>query len=348
MVIAERDDARRGALYFLGKTHIEPSPKMDLGLVNNFVGGPGVLSDAKSVVQALIPQSVSSAFKPAKDVIDKVTELIQSFFHSVQERIIGIFGSATYGIEWAAEFVGWGLSVFSGGLASAIPGWGYVQAANDLYSGVKQAVLKAKEYLDNVWNQRGVRLMDGMPQDIADALARHSAVGVAGGLKDAGIASVSIGLEAAGDAAGGAGTIVSVVTGILQRIANLIDWLIQRFRMKSVLGQAAEEWQTREDPGSLVNNQEPFNQWFRKNILCTPIVAALTLKSGFVGHPYRFLSLINNGDEIVSQAEFDAGVHYIEKLKSIAGNYVTDYIDTYRLMFTSDDKIVAARLALCG
>ena len=339
--LAERDDARKGALYFLGRTHIEPAPTLDLGIVNNFVGSTEILNDIKAVASALIPATVTSRLSVSVDIMRKIEACFVDFFESIKSHLKDLLGDVLVGVEWIGEFTSWAVSALVGSLSSVIPGWGYVQSAGDLYSGVKQAVMQSKEFIVNLWGRRGVHLLDGMPTDIADALARHSAAGVGGGLKNIGIASVSIGLEAAGDAVGGAGSIVSLVTGILQRIANLIDWAIQRFRMRSVLDTARQDWESK---AGMCEDHAQFARWFRRNTLCTPITAALVLSSGFVAHPYRFLLLLNPDDTITSQAEFDKGVLYIEKLKGIAKRYIADYMGTYKLVFESDDPLVASRL----
>ena len=278
----EQADARRGAMYFLGRTQIETVASFDLGIIDNFIGNTEILSDMKSVAMSLIPAAVTDRLAVPVEIMEKITSTLTGFFETVREKLQEIFGEGLIGIEWAGEFVAWALSTVVGSLASVIPGWGYVQSAGDLYSGIKKAVTQAAEFVRNLWGRRGFQLLDGLPTDIADALARHAAAGVASGVKGAGIASVSIGLEAAGDAAGGAGTIVSVVTNVLQRIANLIDWAIQRFRVSSVLSSARDHW---EGQSELVTDQAEFSKWFRRNTLFTPIVAALVLSSGFVAHP---------------------------------------------------------------
>ena len=344
---AELDDARRGALYFLGNTTVERRPSLDLGVVGNFVGDTTLLNDMKSVCGSLVENIPGGKFKPLErlaEITVPLRDMLRSFFEAIGNKILEIFGEAMYGVEWVAEFVSWGLSVFSGGLASAIPGWGYVQSAGDLYSGVKKAVMSARDLVSQLYAGHGVQLLDGLPNDIAKSLARHSAVGVAGGVKDAGIATVSIGLEAGGDATAGAGTIVSVVTGILQRIANLVDWCIQKFRVSAVLKQAAGAWDTRDEPDSMVRDQKAFGSWFSLNVVCTPILAAVVLSSGLVAHPYRFLALFGQDDEVIDQKAYDDGVVYIEQLKKLSSRYLKSYSDNYKCVFKSADDFVSARL----
>ena len=343
--IKERDDARRGALYFLANTQMSPNPALDFGIIKNLVGNTEILSDMKSAALALVPEAVTTSLVVPVEIMKKITDAFAAFFEAVRRKLVGIFGEALIGVEFVGEFLSWAVSALAGSLANLVPGWGYVQSASDLYSGVKKAVLQGKDFINGLWGQRGVALLEGLPQDIADALVRHAAVGVAGGLKGAGIASVSIGLEAAGDAAGGAGAFVSVVTGVLQRLANLVDWCVQKFRMRSVLSSAAHNWIDRDDADSLVNDHDAFTTWFRTALLCTPVTGALVLSAGVCAHPYRFLLLIYPDGKITSQAAFNKGVRYIDTLKQAAARYIKNYCATYRFVFTSPDAFVAARLA---
>ena len=80
-------------------------------------------------------------------------------------------------------------------------------------------------------------------------------------------------------------------------------------------------------------------------MVVTPVVAALVISSGFVSHPQRFLALLDpTGGLVVTQKDYDKGVLYIEQLKSIAGDYLKEYADVYKLEFSSPDPIVQARL----
>ena len=335
---SELADARKGAIYFLGNLEFSRSHGLSASLISNFVGDTTAVSDLKTVVGKLLPPAAVKVVEP----VDKFRTLIESFFRSLEDYLKKIFGDALHGVEWISEFVSWGVSTFAGSLASAIPGWGYVQSAGDMYSGVKKAVSNAIDLIKMLWSGYGVKLLAGIPTEISSALCRHSTAGIAAGVKDVGIASVSIGLEAAGDSVGGAGSIVSVVTGILQRIVNLVDWCIQNFRLKRVLADAREDWATR----YMMNKPDELNKWFSRNVILTPVVAALVLASGFVGHPYRFLALIDpkSGAVKVSQKEFDKGVKYIEQLRDISDSYLRNYSGVYQLDFSSKDKVIQGRL----
>ncbi len=340
---AELDDARDGTLYFLSKLDMVSSPGFDLGLVGNFVGNTTVITDLKNATTTLI--SSCDAGKKVLDGIDQYTKpirvLLSNFMDALVDRITSIYGEGSAALEWVGEFGSWAISTLIGSLADIIPGWGYVQSALDLYEGIKKSVTSAIKWLGQVYSGWGVELLAGGPSIMAEALARHNATSLAHGLKDMAVESVKIGLQAAGDAAAGVGAIVGAVTGVLQRIANLVGYCVQRFMVNRALNQAANQWNLK---GIYMQDRQQFTEWFKQVCICTPVIAALTLSSGMVGHQYRFLSLINDSDEVIDQAAFDAGTKHIDKLKELSASYLNQYQDSYKVLFRSEDTLVSNRL----
>lgn len=351
--LKEMADARMGATYMLAKTRMEKVPSYSIDLVGAFGVDTTALSDLKNGCTYLLKktdagQKVMGAMNYVGDkvgaLVTKLKSLVAGFFQHMIEKIKGVYGHALYGLEWISEFGIWAVSEFAGNLSSLIPGWGYVQSAADVYAGARTAVLKAKDFVTQMWSGYGVSLLGGHPSIIANALARHSAAGFVGGVKDMAIGATKIGLEAAGDAVGAAGTIVAAVTGVLQRIANLVDYIIQSRRVNSVFSQAEKEWNNRVSQSSMVHDHKAFSEWFQNSVVCTPVIAAVTMGSGFVANPMRFLQLIHPGDRFASQTDFNKGVHHIETLKKLSGNYVQEYTEGYSVKFKSDDGLVKARL----
>ena len=228
-----------------------------------------------------------------------------------------------------------------GSLADIIPGWGYVESAIDLYDGVKQSVVSALKWLGQVYSGWGVKLLDGGPVVMASAIARHNATSLAGGLKDIAITSTKIGLQAAGDAAGGVGSIFGMITGLLQRIANMVGYCVQRFLLNRTLSQARYHW---DNKAELVTDQERFLEWFKRSCAVTPVIAGLTLQSGLTANPLRFLALITPTDEVISQDAYNKGVEHISKLKDLSKSYVNEYADNYKLKFSGTDNYTQARI----
>ncbi|KLN64865.1 hypothetical protein [Vibrio sp. VPAP30] len=361
--VAQMADARMGAMYMLASTEISKvSSFSNAHFFDNFVIGSEPLSDLKSAASGLLDKTnainklqqtkagkkIVGAAKVVGDtasaVVTKVKQVISDFFRMLMNKARNIYGDLLYGVEWFADFATWMTGEFAGNFSSFIPGWGYVQSASDIYSGVKQAVCKSKDLITQIYAGRGVELLGGHPSIIANALARHSATGALGGIKNAAVGITKIGLEAAGDAFAGVGTLVSVLTGLFERIVKLVDYMIQRCLVGKVLKRAKKEWSNRNANGSLVQNHKMFSEWFQSAVITTPIIAALVMGSGFVAHPYKFAQLLTPKLEVVSQGEFDKAVVYIDKLKSLSSKYVQEYVDSYSVDFTSSDGVVTARL----
>ncbi|WCE31016.1 hypothetical protein [Vibrio sp. SCSIO 43137] len=363
----EMADARMGAMYMLAKTDYHKLPAFSAShLFDNFVVGSEPLSDLKSISMSIIDktgaasktkalieksnagkklvETVSVVGEATSAVIQKIKTYISEFFRGLVEKAKLVYGDVLEDLGWFAEYAGWMVAEFAGNLSNLIPGWGYVQSAVDLYSGVKQAIFKSKDLITQMYAGRGVELLGGHPSIIANALARHSAVGLMGGLKTTAVAATKIGLEAAGDAFAGVGTLVSALSGMLERVVAFFDCMIQRSLVRKVLKKARKEWDNRSSSTSMLNDHKTFSEWFQSAVVTTPIIAALVMGSGFVAHPMKFLSLLSS-TEIASQAEYDKGVNYIEKLKDLSASYVQEYADGYNVEFRSEDGIVAARLA---
>ncbi|MCG7498053.1 hypothetical protein MHO82_14375 [Vibrio sp. Of7-15] len=347
-------DARMGATYMLAKTDISKIPSFSTDLAGNFLVGTEPLADMKNISMSLLQKTnagrkvvsaVSVVGEAASAVIQKIKAMISEFFQGLLHKIKSVYGETLWAAEWVVEYGTWMAAEFAGNISNCIPGWGYVQNAADIYSGVKQAIFKSKDFVTQMYASRGVNLLGGHPSIIANALARHSLAGVAGGLKTAAVGITKTGLEAAGDAFAGIGTLVSALSGMFDRVIKAVDWMIQTCLVDSVLTRAKKEWNNRASSTSLVHDHKRFSEWFQNSVITTPVIAALVMGSGFVAHPNKFLQLLNANGTITSQDSFSKGIVYIEKLKDLSTSYVQEYTDGYGVDFTSKDGMVSARLA---
>ena len=340
---AEQADARNGCLYFLSKIDIARRPSCDIGLISNFVSGTSILGDLQNASTGLIKQTDvgRKAIDGIGRFVDPIKKQLAEFFDRLAEHFGKMYGEASAALEWVGEFGAWAVSTLVGSLADIIPGWGYVEAASDLYDGVKQSVVSAIKWLGQVYSGWGVKLLDGSPTIMASSIARHNATALAGGLKDTALAVTKISLQAAGDAAAGVGSIIGMITGILQRIANMLGYCIQRFLLARTLSQAKYHW---DNKAELTQNMSQFTEWFKRSCALTPVVAGLCMQSGFMANPVRFLSLVTPSDEVISQDAYDKGILHIDKLKNLSRDYVREYADSYKLDFSSSDGVVGARL----
>ena len=184
-------------------------------------------------------------------------------------------------------------------------------------------------------------MLNGHPSVIANALARHSLAAATSGARDALIQGTVVGLKAAGDAVGMAGTIVGILNSVFFAIWNFIEKLAQKYFVKKALKEAAADWAIRESSVSMIFDHKRFSQWFRKAVIPAPILAALVINSGVAAHPYRFLQLLSD-EGVASPAEFAKGEQHIEKLKDISKSYLDKYMKGYEVTFHGKDAYVSS------
>jgi hypothetical protein len=350
----ELEDARHGAIYFLAHIEVKRLPQFSTNIIGNFIAGTEPLYDAKAHMKTVLERTntgkkivgaVTAIGESAQEVLNKITTLISDFIQNLIKNMRHRYGEIVFAAGWVSEFVTWVIAEFAGNIAMCIPGWGYVQNASELYSGVKEAILKSKDFFSQFYEGRGVQLLGGHPSIIANSLLRHSMAGVMRGLKVSAVSITKIGLQAAGDAFSGVGFLVNALVGIFERLLAVIDWLVQLSLIDSVLKRARREWSNRTSMNALMNNHQLFSEWFQKVVIQAPVIAALVMGSGFTAHPYRFLQLISPCNKIKSRADFEKGVSYIEKLKTLSSSYIQEYSTSYCIEFKSHDKLVEARLA---
>ncbi|WP_271271092.1 hypothetical protein [Aliamphritea hakodatensis] len=320
------------------------------------------LKDMKDSAMAYLKESeaLAKVKGAANVVIDGVSELkaklkqlISDFFYMMLEAVKKRYGVNMQMMEILTDFVIWGTNTFATGLSAAIPGWGYVKTAAGMYADAKKAFLKSKMLIEQCYSGYGVELLGGHPSIIANALARHSVAGIASAAKGLAISSTSLGLSIAADvsgAGGSAGMIFSVVTSIFNKIFNLVESLVQKFKVTSVLEDAKQMWRNRSNSSSKLKDHKRFSEWFQHSVIATPVIASLTMNSGFAAHPYRFLQLLEPSGNDAMKADFAKGAKHIETLKKQAGQHIREFSGGYSVTFSSDEAIVEARLkeALSG
>jgi hypothetical protein len=119
--------------------------------------------------------------------------------------------------------------------------------------------------------------------------------------------------------------------------------------VNQVLDDAHMAWQVIDSSACFANHHELFSRWYRKACVITPIIGALSICSGFAGHPMRFLQMIDYepiGVAIDStagnrqwmhsaknQASFNKGVAYIDEIKRQGGDWIKEYCSNYSVKF---------------
>ena len=343
----ELNDSRKGTIYFLSQLEFNTVPSFDLGVTGKFLVNTEPLNDLKAGCEYLIsktPVPKMALFDKTPEIFTTVGNYIKQFFDVMLEKLKDIFGDNLFGVEWLSEFALWAIQDMTGSLANLVPCWGYVRQAADMYSAIKSAVSNTIKLFTQGWSGYGVHLLQGTPSTIAQSLALHSGAGICHGLKDLTMKSLNIGLQAAGDAAAGIGGLVSLITDILERIVQLVMYVIQRFQLHRITDVAKATWKEQD---GLLTHIDQFAKWFSRHAVCTPIIPTLVLQSGYVANPTRFLALFTNEHDVISQDEFNNGVKHISKLKSLSRSYMKEYKNVYKLEFRSSDPVSEALLKGC-
>ncbi len=356
--LAEMADARQGALYFLGNTDFIPYPKAfsaASSVLKGIFGSSVFLEDISTLSSAIVTkapiigtsfgQVLARAGSLASDAAHKLDRVISDFFVRVLDKLASIFGRFSEFIRTKLRSLSPSvLGALVGKIVGCIPGWEHVKAAGTIYKGLHNAVAGAYSLFSQVWSGYDVDLLGGHPSIIANALARHSLARSAGGAKDAAIEVTMTGLTAAGYMAGAVGTVVSLLKTGLLAVVSFLEGMIQKYFVKKSLKEAHEQWGIRESSRCIMYNPEEFSLWFQKAVIPCPILAAISLNSGFLAHPYRFLKLLDCGFTHDTSSAFNTGVKYIEKIKKISQSYIGEYVKDYEIRFVGTDSLVSARL----
>ncbi|MGA7439412.1 MAG: hypothetical protein WBW32_14940 [Luteibacter sp.] len=182
---------------------------------------------------------------------------------------------------------------------------------------------------------KGVALVPGVPTTTIDGIKRamdHAVVtDVYAALKGGG----NLALD--GLTAGIAGEITGIACSAIETLVAFARKAHDFYRIRVFLNEAKMMWAQREKPTSLHRQPYAFNRWYRRAAMRVPVIPVLTLNSGVCGDKMRLLCMFTNEGEVITQANFDKGVAYIDKIKAWGSSYLTDSAYT----FTSADKLVS-------
>ena len=191
-----------------------------------------------------------------------------------------------------------------------------------------------------------VRLVQGYPTAVVDALHRSMAMSGAEGLVQTLRGAGGIAITAL---TAGAGQLASVIMSALDKLARIIWRLAEISEMKKVFARAREEYKAggayekalaegRQAAPPLHARPIDFAYWFRKHATSVPALACLTLTSGICGDKMTYLAMYN--DDGAENAEFLKQVDSIDAIKS----WGFDYLSQSGYDFHTSDSFVAALL----
>lgn len=360
--------SRVNIINYLAVLEVSPASGVSTGVVGNLLSDTTALEDitmlakkgcttilnhaddkftltktASSVAAVIKNSKVGKAASAVSHAFSEVKEKLKALISKGIGKIIALLKKVYAHSSWVLSFLsdmsGWLVESItesvSKELKKLIPGVGYIQGAADLYAGVKKAIDGVVDSVSIHRSGKGVALLDGHPNEIAYWLENHMVSKALSGTIDSLIAVTKLTVEAAGDAAGGFGSIFGYVSGAITRLIKFIEYFIQRVNLYRVLKKAKDEQSKLLSQNSITGDKVRFNRWFSSTLKRSPVIGALVLHSGSAASSYNFLKLMDHKGQLISDVSCIKGMKHIENMKKLSGKYIRSYSGEYSLTFSS-------------
>jgi hypothetical protein len=221
-------------------------------------------------------------------------------------------------------------------LAEALP---FIGAGLDIAKGIVNTldagVTKFKEWLAS----SDVVLGSGHITVIVKSIKQAMAMSIGSGLFDLVKGGMKLGAEFM---SAGAAALMSLIASIIEAVVKTVWKLIEISRLRAFFKESEILFKSRANEDSIHKRPIAFNQWFKGYALSLPMLSVLALNSGVTGNKMLFLQMFQSNTEVVSQHQFDAGVAYLDELKSWGSGYLKDC----GFSFSSEDPMVKGLLEL--
>lgn len=180
-----------------------------------------------------------------------------------------------------------------------------------------------------------VNVLPGTPTTTIDGIKRAMDLTLAGNV----YASLKGGaqLVAEGVTAGASSAIGRIVFSAIDALASFVRRAHDFYYMRQFFHEAKAHWADRNRPDALHRRPYEFNLWYRNVAMRVPVIPVLTLNSGLCGDKAHLLRMFGLEGELITQAKFDAGVAYIDQLKTWGAGYLRDV----GYVFESGDAVIA-------
>jgi hypothetical protein len=313
-------NAREGVLYFLSTCSVTDTA------YNTFTEGTALAKET---------------FSTGKEVAKTLKEGSGAFKKQIEDGVGGYLTdmAADYVPSFGKELVSPALDATKGFINAILPG--FVDSVTPYLSDAKQVgtgIYKAgTHFWNNVQLKRADylgRLNQGHPTLIAKAIYDQIFVEGVKGLVDLAMGSAKIIANAATSGAAAAVTkVVELIAGILVAIYRFFKRFIERLQLQKVFVSAGELRKS-----GLARHPGAFNQIFAGWIKDLPILSCYCMNMKITGGYMGFLSYASAGGGIISQADFDAGLSVMQRLKNNSAKFIRNYeIELY-----SNDPVVTA------
>ena len=202
-------------------------------------------------------------------------------------------------------------------------------------SGVVDALeVGCKRYLVHARGKQ-VSVLPGTPTTTIDGIKRAMDLTLAGNVYKALMGGAQ--LVAEGVTAGASSAIDRIVFSAIDALVSFVRRAHDFYYMRQFFHEAKAHWADRDRPDALHRQPYEFNLWFRNVAMRVPVIPVLTLNSGLCGDKAHLLRMFSLEGELITQAKFDAGVAYIDELKTWGAGYLRDV----GYVFESADAVIA-------
>jgi hypothetical protein len=274
-----------------------------------------VMEYAKKIIAAIkeklnsIKEKINTIRKdPGQAVIDNIGPNLRKLVDALTSRFLAA----------AVPFIGAGLDIAKG-------------IVNTLDAGVT----KFKEWLAS----NEVVLSSGHITVIVKSIKQAMAMSIGSGLFDLVKGGMKLGAEFM---TAGAAALMSLIASIIEIVVKTVWKMIEISRLSAFFKESALLFQSRANEDSIHKRPVAFNQWFKGYAMSLPVLSVLALNSGVTGNKMLFLQMFQSDTEVVSQHQFDAGVTYLDELKS----WGSGYLEGCGFSFSSVDPMVKELLEL--
>jgi len=332
---AELEHARLGVIFFLGNLEVSFSPEQSVSELKE-----KALSAVKGVVgDGRILSAATKVGNVVNSVTDSISAEVDDIALTVRKWICKHFAFEESDVRLATDYLIQALPTLIYTIQGEVRKTASDFTPKDMAKGLYTAVTKTCERVGLEYYGHGVVMESGHPDLIADSIKWSVTKSALSGLAEAALAAAKaalVGLSA------GVGLIINKIAGVIEALIRFAVRFCDALSLKKVFAEANGRWVNREVEG-LVQREDKFSVWFKKQIDRAPVVAALVMNCGVAGDALTFLQVCTSSGVVMHQGQFDKGVTYLNHLKMSASDLILDVQDAMKL--SSKDKLVGPLLA---
>jgi hypothetical protein len=312
--------------------------------IRSLEGKPRLVKSTQ-LLQSAPPPTNERLLKIWTAIRDKVLEYAHKIIEAIRAKLNSIRDSVMTAVEHPGEAAIANLPgilrklvdvLTSRFLAAAAP---FIGAGLDVAKGIVNTLDAGVTKFQDWLSSQDVVLASGHITVIVESIKRAMWMSLGSGLYDLLKGGLNLGMQFASS---GAASIVSLVSSIIETVVKAVWKIIEISRLRKFFDEARELWDKHKEPNSLHRRPIAFNQWFKGYSLSLPVLPVLALNTGVTGNKMLFLQMLQSDNRVVSQAQFDKGVTYLDGLK----DWGSSYLKECGFSIKSEDKMVSGLLSM--